>query len=82
MVVLGWISQRSPTSQRRPTKTRAWSTVAALNPILYMVEGLRYGLLGVSSLSPWAGVAVTAPLAAASLALAYAMLARGYKLRS
>ena len=58
-----------------------WSEVAALNPILYMVEGLRYGLIGASSWSPWLGLVATAPLCLLSTALAYWMLASGYKLR-
>src|SRR5262249_41533135 len=59
-----------------------WSTVAAANPVLYMVEGLRFGLRGVSGFSPWLGLAVTVPLAVGALGLAWWMLATGYKLRS
>lgn len=65
-----------------PMLPAPWSHVAHANPVLYMVEGLRYGLLGVSSCSPWLGLAVTAPLCAASLGVAWWMLATGFKLRS
>jgi len=58
-----------------------WSLLTRLNPVLYMVEGLRYGLLGVSSASPWTGLAVSSALALASGALTWWMLATGYKLR-
>lgn len=59
-----------------------WSTATRANPILYMVEGLRYGVLGVSSSDPWMGLGLTAGLAAFMFALVWWMLASGYKLRS
>lgn len=58
-----------------------WSYVSRANPILYMVEGLRYGIVGRASSSPWTGLLVTLAFAAVSLALAAWMLATGYKLR-
>lgn len=58
-----------------------WSLLTRLNPVLYMVEGLRYGLLGVSSASPWTGLAVSGALALSSGALTWWMLDSGYKLR-
>ena len=51
------------------------------NPIFYMVDGVRFGMLGISDAPPWAGVALLAALAAAASAGAYAMLRSGYKLR-
>jgi ABC-2 type transport system permease protein len=51
------------------------------NPIFYMVDGVRFGMLGISDASPWAGAALLAALAAAATAAAYAMLRSGYKLR-
>lgn len=59
-----------------------WSAVTRLNPILYMVEGLRYGVLGRSDVSPWLGLGLTLALSAASGAAVWVMLARGYKLRA
>jgi len=52
------------------------------NPVFYLVDGVRYGFLGVSDASPAWGFLILAILAAGSLAGAYAMLASGYKLRS
>ena len=51
------------------------------NPVFYMVDGVRYGMLGVSDASPWAGGALLATLAAAAVATAYGLLRSGYKLR-
>ncbi len=56
-----------------------WITLA--NPVFYMVDGVRFGMLGISDASPWAGGLLLAGLAAASVAGAYAMLRSGYKLR-
>jgi hypothetical protein len=47
-----------------------------------MVEGLRFGFLGVSSTSPWLGLGITGTVAAVSTACAAWMFATGYKLRS
>jgi ABC-2 type transport system permease protein len=51
------------------------------NPVFYMVDGVRYGLIGHSDAWPAAGLAILLGLAAAALAGAYAMLATGYRLR-
>lgn len=59
-----------------------WDTVTRLNPILYMVEGLRYGFLGTSATSPWLGLAITSSVAVISTVWVAWMLVTGYKLRS
>jgi ABC-2 type transport system permease protein len=61
---------------------KPWDTVTRFNPILYMVEGLRFGFLGASSTSPWLGLAITGGVATIATALAARMLHTGYKLRS
>ncbi|MBI5067198.1 MAG: ABC transporter permease [Deltaproteobacteria bacterium] len=52
------------------------------NPVFYLVDGVRYGFLGISDASPLWGLGILAVLAAGSLSLAYALLASGYRLRS
>ena len=59
-----------------------WDTLTRINPILYMVEGLRYGFLGASSSSPLTGLAITTAVASIATILTVWMLATGYKLRS
>lgn len=56
-------------------------TLTLANPVFYLVDGVRYGLVGISDAPPLAGLAILVALAAAALAGAYAMLATGYKLR-
>jgi ABC-2 type transport system permease protein len=51
------------------------------NPVFYMVDGVRYGMLGVSDASPWAGALLLAGLALGAVGAAYAVLRSGYKLR-
>jgi ABC-2 type transport system permease protein len=61
---------------------RPWSTITRANPILYMVEGLRYGVLGTASEPPWLGLCVSGGLCVAAGLLTAWMLASGYKLRA
>lgn len=56
--------------------------IAHANPILYMVEGLRFGLLGFSDVSPWIGVGLLLVLNAVTLLVAFRWLESGYRLRS
>lgn len=59
-----------------------WSSITKLNPILYMVEGLRFGILDHSSFSPWLGLSLTLLLAFVSGVITWIMLKTGYKLRN
>jgi ABC-2 type transport system permease protein len=61
-----------------PAPFRAFTRV---NPVFYMVDGVRFGMLGISDAPPAAGAALLLGLAAAAVAGAYAMLRSGYKLR-
>ncbi|MBL1432408.1 MAG: ABC transporter permease [Gammaproteobacteria bacterium] len=58
-----------------------WQLISHLNPFFYMVDGFRYGFLGVSDVSPWYSLifVIIAMLLCAGITLA--MLKRGYKLR-
>lgn len=56
--------------------------VAHLNPFFYLIDGLRYGMIGQSDGSITAGVAVTLAINAALWALAHRMLKTGYKLKA
>jgi ABC-2 type transport system permease protein len=52
-----------------------------VNPIFYMVDGVRHGVLGISDATPAIGLVLVASLCALALGGAYAMLRTGYKLR-
>jgi ABC-2 type transport system ATP-binding protein len=53
-----------------------------VNPIYFMIEAMRYALLGISDVSPWIGFALLFGLAAAVIGTALLLLRRGYKLRN
>jgi ABC-2 type transport system permease protein len=59
-----------------------WAFITKLNPVLYMVEGLRYGVIGGVTHEPWLGLAVTGGIALVAGATVWWMLDSGYKLRS
>jgi ABC-2 type transport system permease protein len=56
-----------------------WLTRA--NPIYYLVEALRWTVLGRADVQPGLGFAAAGALAAAALAAAYAVLRSGWRLR-
>ncbi len=58
-------------------------TMAAhADPIFYLIDGARYGTLGVSDASPWLGLAVCGGVTVALSALALVWFQRGYRLKS
>ncbi|MFD1598749.1 ABC transporter permease [Halobellus rarus] len=54
--------------------------VSLLNPMIYMVNGVRYGFLGVSEVDPNASLAVLSGLAIAVVGLDIVLFRRGYGL--
>jgi ABC-2 type transport system permease protein len=57
------------------------STLAHANPIFYLVDGLRFAVLGAGDASPWAGFGLVTLLAAGALTGAYMLLRSGWRLR-
>lgn len=51
------------------------------NPVYYLVDGVRFGMIGASGASPWAAVAVLAGLALGAVGAAYGVLRSGWRLR-
>ena len=58
-----------------------WQTATWLNPFFYMVDGFRYGMLGVSDVSPWFSLAVTFGFMLVLSMVTVSLLARGWKTR-
>lgn len=58
-----------------------WQTISHANPFFYMVDGFRYGFLGVSDVPPHISVTIVGVTLICALALALYMLRSGYKLR-
>jgi ABC-2 type transport system ATP-binding protein len=59
-----------------------FQAVLHLNPIYYMIETMRFALIGHSDGSPLAGFAIVLVLAAAVVLWALALLRTGYKIRT
>ncbi|PSQ66177.1 MAG: ABC transporter [Halobacteriales archaeon SW_9_67_24] len=57
-----------------------WRTVSLVNPMVYMVDGVRYGFLGIASIEPNVSLAVLAGGAAAVVAIDVWLFQRGYGL--
>ena len=60
----------------------AFRVVLHLNPIYYMIESMRFALIGHNVERPWAGFAVMLGIAAILVAWALRLLKSGYKLRA
>lgn len=58
-----------------------WQTASHLNPFFYVIDGFRRGFFGVSDVSPWLSLAVTAAAVVAVFGLALHLLRTGYKIR-
>lgn len=58
-----------------------WKEISYFNPLFYMVDGFRYGMLGTSAVSPWiSGSILMALLLAGTLSSMY-LFKIGWKLR-
>lgn len=59
-----------------------WQGVSKLNPILYMVDGFRYGFYGQSDLNVWASIGLLCGFTVILVALSSWLLKRGIGMRS
>ncbi|MEP1214067.1 MAG: ABC transporter permease [Marinobacter sp.] len=58
-----------------------WQGVSMINPILYMVNAFRYGILGVSDVNPYVALGMILLFIAILFAVSLRMLARGKGIR-
>ena len=78
VVPLSFLSGTFYSIERLP----AWmQTVLHLNPVFYLIDGVRYGFIGVSDSSPWLGLAVCSAAAVAVLGLCWHWFRTGYRLK-
>ncbi len=56
--------------------------VARLNPVFYLIDGLRYGVIGASDSPPLLGLAVAGGATLAIACTAWRMFATGYRLKA
>lgn len=58
------------------------NAITHVNPIFYLIDGVRYGMIGVSDSSPALGLAVSACAALAIGLVAWWMLKTGYRIKA
>lgn len=58
-----------------------WQGLSRFNPFFYMIDGFRFGFLGVSDVSPYVSLAIVASSFLAISLLTLWLLKTGYKLR-
>ena len=56
-------------------------TLTHLNPIFYLIDGVRYGFIGTSDSSPWIGLLVCLGTTAAVIAVCWNWFRVGYRLK-
>jgi ABC-2 type transport system permease protein len=56
--------------------------ITHVNPVFYLIDGVRFGVLGVSDSSPWLGLAVCSVTTIAVSLAAWAMFRSGYRLKA
>jgi len=56
--------------------------ITHLNPIFYLIDGVRYGIIGVSDSAPVLGMAVGVGSTLAICTLAWVLFSRGYRLKA
>jgi ABC-2 type transport system permease protein len=57
-----------------------WRNVSLLNPMVYMVNGVRYGMIGVTEIDPNTSLAVLTGTTVVVLSIDYMLFRRGYGL--
>ena len=56
--------------------------LSRINPVFYLIDGARYGMIGTSDASPWLGLAVSLAALALVCGLCWEWLRRGYRLKA
>ncbi|SFR17955.1 ABC transporter permease [Poseidonocella sedimentorum] len=56
--------------------------ITHFNPFYYLIDGVRYGVIGQADANPWLGLAVCIGACLAICTLAWSMIHRGYRLKA
>lgn len=59
-----------------------WQTITRMNPIFYMIDGLRWGFFGISDTSPWTSLLIIGTLLLFSILVLRRMFQTGYRLKN
>ena len=56
--------------------------ISHVNPVFYLIDGLRFGMIGVSDSSPWLGLVICGGATVLVCAVTWQMLRTGYRLKA
>jgi ABC-2 type transport system permease protein len=59
----------------------AMAAFSQINPVFYLIDGARHGMIGQSDASPWLGLAVVMVALAGCMTLCWHWLRKGYRLK-
>ncbi len=59
-----------------------WATISSWNPIHFLIDGFRWGILGVGESNPWIGAGVSVAIAVVLWMVCLWMFRTGYRLKS
>ena len=59
-----------------------WRAISRFNPIVYMIDGFRYGFYGIADISLWMSFSVLAAMVTIMAVLAWILIDRGIGMRS
>ncbi len=59
-----------------------WQTISHLNPFFYLIDGFRYGIHGVSDVSPWLSLSISGGFAIGLALLTLRLISIGWRIRS
>jgi ABC-2 type transport system permease protein len=57
------------------------ATLSHANPVFYLIDGARFGMIGQSDASPWLGLVVVLAALAAVMALCWQWFRKGYRMK-
>ena len=60
----------------------AMQKITHFNPVFYLIDGVRYGVIGQSDSSPWLGLVVCSGVTLAVTALCWHWFRRGYRMKA
>ena len=60
----------------------AWHTISHLNPFFYLIDGFRYGIHGVSDVSPWLSLSISGGFVIGLALLTLRLISIGWRIRA
>ena len=59
-----------------------WKTISLFNPFFYLIDGFRYGVFGLSDVSPWVSLSICNFSSVAVSGICLYLIAKGWRLKN